>query len=174
MIVSAYYNLYTHILLRGDFLKVQWKELIICIAIPLGVGALAAFLTSDSMQTFAILNKPPLSPPAWLFPVAWTILYILMGIASYLVYTSEKSVRVSNALKVYGMQLIFNFFWSLIFFNLGNYLFALVWLIVLWILIFITIRLFDKISETAGYLMLPYLVWVTFAGYLNWGIFLLN
>ena len=155
-------------------MKIQWKELIICIAIPLGIGALASFLTSDSMAVFGMINKPPLSPPAWLFPVVWTILYILMGIASYLVYTSEKSVRVSTALKVYGLQLVFNFFWSIIFFNLGNYLFAFVWLVALWLLIILTNRLFDKISETAGYLLLPYLVWVTFAGYLNWGIYLLN
>ncbi len=155
-------------------MKIQWKEIIICIAIPLGVGALASFLTRDNMAVFGMINKPPLSPPAWLFPVVWTILYVLMGIASYLVYTSERSKRVSTALKVYGLQLFFNFFWSIIFFNIGNYLLAFIWLIALWLLILLTNRLFDKISETAGYLMLPYLVWVTFAGYLNWGIYLLN
>ena len=155
-------------------MKIQWKELIICIAIPLTVGALASFLTSDNMQIFAMVQKPPLSPPAWLFPVVWTILYVLMGISSYLVYESEKSRKVTTALKVYGLQLIFNFWWSIIFFNLGNYLFAFIWLVALWLLILLTSKLFDRISEIAGSLMLPYLLWVTFAGYLNFGIYLLN
>ncbi|MBR5516726.1 MAG: tryptophan-rich sensory protein, partial [Firmicutes bacterium] len=96
---------------RCKYLKIQWKELLVCIAIPLLVGAISAFLTKNNMAMFGMINKPPLSPPAWLFPVVWTILYILMGIASYLVYTSEKSVRVTTALKVYGLQLIFNFLW---------------------------------------------------------------
>ena len=173
--LSEYTDLPSHsIFYGGDFLKIQWKELIICIAIPLAVGGLASFLTEDSMQTFAMIEKPPLAPPAWLFPVVWTILYVLMGIASYIVYTSDKSSQVSTALKVYGLQLAFNFFWSIIFFNLENYLLAFVWLVALWILILLTNRLFDKISDTAGYLILPYLLWVTFAGYLNWGIYLLN
>ena len=155
-------------------MKLEWKKLIICVAIPLAVGALASFITSDNIEIFLDLNKPPLSPPAWLFPVVWTILYILMGIASYLVYSSGKRVGVTTALKVYGLQLIFNFFWSIIFFNLSNYLFAFIWIVALWLLILLTNRLFDKISVAAGYLLLPYLIWVSFAGYLNWGIYLLN
>lgn len=154
--------------------KIKGKELIICIAIPLGVGLLASLLTNDSMQTFAFLEKPPLAPPAWLFPVVWTVLYVLMGIASYLVYVSRKTRQISTALEVYALQLAFNFFWSLIFFNLSNYLFAFGWIIILWLLILVTNRLFDKISETAGYLIVPYLLWVTFAAYLNWGIYILN
>ncbi len=146
--------------------------MIICIAIPLAVGVLSALLTRDSMQTFNTINKPKLAPPGWLFPIAWTILYILMGIASYLVVISRKPN--GSALITYGLQLIFNFFWSIIFFNFGQYLFAFIWLVILWILILKTLIKFYRISEPAGYLMIPYLLWVTFAGYLNLSIFLLN
>lgn len=140
--------------------------------LPLAVGGLSAFLTRGSMETFQLLNKPVLSSPGWLFPVMWTFLYILMGVASYLVLTSGKPNR--SALTVYAIQLVFNFFWSVIFFNFDAYLFAFVWLVILWILILVTMILFFRISETAGYLLLPYLLWVTFAGYLNLYIYLLN
>lgn len=153
-------------------MKLQWKTLFICIAIPLVVGGISALLTRNSMETFANINKPALSPPAWLFPVVWTILYILMGIASYLVVTSPKTNTL--ALSVYLLQLFFNFMWSIIFFNLGLYLPAFLWLILLWLLILLTTFLFYSISKPAGHLMLPYLIWVTFAGYLNYAIFLLN
>ena len=136
------------------------------------MGGASAFFTRDGMQTFQTLNKPALAPPGWLFPVVWTLLYALMGIASYLVLTSDKANRF--ALTIYAVQLIFNFFWSIIFFNLERYLFAFVWLVLLWILIFITTVLFYRISKPAGYLMIPYLLWVTFAGYLNLFIYLLN
>lgn len=153
-------------------MKKQWKTLIFCIAVPLAVGGLSALLTRNSMQTFDSINKPRLAPPGWLFPVAWTILYILMGIASYLVITSRKPN--GSALITYGLQLIFNFFWSIIFFNLSLYLFAFIWLVILWLLILKTTIKFCQISEPAGYLMIPYLLWVTFAGYLNFSIYLLN
>ena len=153
-------------------MKIQQKDLIISIAIPLAVGSLSVFLTQNNMEIFELLNKPILAPPGWLFPVVWTILYIFMGIASYLVFTSEKPN--DTALIVYGIQLVFNFFWTTIFFNLGMYLFAFVWLVVLWLLIFKTVILFYRISKLAGYLMIPYLLWVSFAGYLNLSIYLLN
>ena len=138
-------------------MKIQWKKLIICLAIPLAVGGISAFLTQDSMKMFETIQKPPLSPPGWLFPIVWTILYLFMGIASYLVLTSSKSNQ--TALTLYGIQLVFNFIWPLIFF---------------WILILATIIQFDSISKPAKYFMLPYLLWVTFAGYLNFAIYLLN
>ena len=153
-------------------MKNQCKNLITCLAIPLAVGSLSALLTRNSMETFGSISKPILAPPGWLFPVVWTILYILMGIASYLVLTSGKPNH--TALTVYGIQLAFNFLWSIIFFNLGLYLFAFIWLILLWLLILETTILFHQISKPAGYLMLPYLLWVTFAGYLNYSIYLLN
>lgn len=153
-------------------MKKQWKLFVFCLAVPLLIGGLSVLLTRNGMQTFDMLIKPKLAPPGWLFPVVWTILYILMGIASYLVITSGKTNR--SAIIAYSLQLIFNFFWSIIFFNLELYLFAFVWLIVLWLLILVTTYLFYQISEPAGYLMIPYLLWVTFAGYLNLSIYLLN
>lgn len=153
-------------------MKKQWKILFFCIAVPLAVGGLSALLTRNSVQTFDSINKPRLAPPGWLFPVAWTILYILMGIASYLVITARKPN--GSALLTYGLQLIFNFFWSIIFFNLSLYLFAFIWLVILWLLILKTTIKFCQISKPAGYLMIPYFLWVTFAGYLNFSIYLLN
>ena len=154
-------------------MKVQWKDLATCIVIPLAVGSLSSLLTKNSMETFGLLSKPALAPPGWLFPVVWTVLYILMGIASYLVLTSGKP-GTNAALAVYGIQLAFNFFWPVIFFNLGMYLLAFIWLIALWLLVFKTTILFYQISKPAGYLMVPYLMWLTFAAYLNFSIYLLN
>lgn len=156
-------------------MKINLKTLIISIAIPLAIGGLAALLTGGGMDTFEQVTKPPLSPPGWLFPVVWTILYILMGVSSYLVYKSDAEQEVkAKALTVYGYQLIVNFLWPVFFFSFGWYLFSFLWLILLWILVFWTIRLFGEISKVAGYLMIPYLIWLTFAGYLNLGIWLLN
>ena len=164
-----------HILsVGGDILKIDWKKLLIAVAIPLAVGGLSALLTRNSMEAFGQLEQPPLSPPPWLFGVVWGILYVLMGIASYLVYTSGKPGRAKTALTVYGIQLGFNFFWSIIFFNMQAYLFAFIWLVILWLLILATTVLFYRIRKPAGYLMIPYLIWVAFAGYLNLGIYILN
>lgn len=159
---------------EGIFLIINRRKFIISIAIPILIGLLAGILTMGSMEAFKLLNKPPLSPPGWLFPVVWTILYILMGIASYIIASSPRKLRAKDALKVYGLQLVFNFFWSIFFFNLEAYLFAFIWLVILWILILITTILFYGISKPAGILMIPYLLWVTFAGYLNLAIYLLN
>ena len=156
-------------------MKTKWKKLALAVAIPLAVGGLSALMTVDNMIMFEVVKKPPLAPPRWLFPVAWTVLYVLMGIASYLVYVSKApSVKKNSALSVYVISLIFNFAWSPIFFNLENYLFAFVLLCALWLLVVITTVKFFGINKTAGILMLPYVLWVTFAGYLNYGIYLLN
>ena len=156
-------------------MKIQWKKLLIAVAIPLAVGGLAGLLTSGSTESFAAVRKPPLSPPAWLFPVAWTLLYVLMGIASYRIWVSVYSLeKRKSALTIYAVQLFFNFIWPIIFFNLGEYLFAFVWLVALWVLIWLTKQSFEKIDAVAAYLLIPYLVWVAFAGYLNLGIFVLN
>ena len=175
MYISEFFKKIAHKIFRGDiFMKIQWKKLIICIAIPLAVGGISALLSRNGMEGFGRINQPPLSPPAWLFPVVWTILYVLMGIASYIVLTSGKPHRAQTALTVYGVQLFFNFLWSIIFFNWGAYLFAFVWLLILLALIILTTLLFYRIEKKAGYLMIPYIVWVTFAGYLNFAIYLLN
>ena len=156
-------------------MKINWKTLILCILIPLTVGFLASVFTSDSVMLFSEITKPPLSPPSWAFPVVWTILFVLMGASSYLVLTSKKpQSQIKSALTVYGIQLAFNFFWSIIFFNLEAYLFAFFWPVILWLLIILTIYLFSKINKTAAVLLIPYLLWVTFAGYLNYAIYLLN
>lgn len=154
-------------------MKIQWKRLLVYLAIPLGVGALAGILTKDSMMQFSLLNRPPLSPPGWLFPVVWTVLFLMMGYASYLVSRSD-SVQKRPALILYAIQLIVNFFWSIFFFNFEWYLFSFFWLVLLWVLILLTIRAFWRISPTAAILLIPYLLWVTFAGYLNLAIWLIN
>lgn len=157
----------------------MWKKIkpyVISILIALAVGGLAAYLTMGSMDIYSRINLPPLSPPGWLFPVVWSVLYVLMGISAALVYTNKTSSPQDkkSALKTYGFQLIVNFLWTLIFFNLRNWLFAFVWILLLWVLIIIMIVKFCKIKPIAGLLQIPYLLWVTFAAYLNFMIFLLN
>ncbi len=156
-------------------MKIKWKTLLICIAIPLAVGILSGIISGSAMDDFAKADQPPLSPPAWLFPVVWTILYVLMGISLYLVVTSGARQRQLNtAFKLFAVQLVFNFFWSIIFFNLGAYYFAFAWLVILWILIILCAISFYGIDQRAGYLWIPYILWVSFAGYLNLAIAILN
>ena len=155
-------------------MKTDWKKLLIALGIPLAVGGLAALL-SGGMGQYRAMNQPPLSPPGWVFPVVWTALYLLMGYASYLIWTSDAPQgEKRGALILYSVQLAANFIWPLLFFGAQMYLAALVWLGVLWVLIFLTIRAFSKIDERAGDLLIPYILWVTFAAYLNLGIYLLN
>lgn len=158
-------------------MKVNWRTLLICILIPIGVGTLAGVLSMGAMEQFASMMKPPLSPPAWLFPVAWTILYTLMGISSYLIYTSEEpkdSNLKSQALSTYGYQLLVNFLWPVFFFNFQWYFFSFLWIILLWILVLKMILEFRKINPLAALLNIPYLIWLTFAAYLNLGVWLMN
>lgn len=156
-------------------MKIDWKKLLICLAIPLGVGGLAGLLTRSSMATYASFEKPPLSPPGWLFPIVWTILYLLMGWASYLILqSSAKNTQKKEALTLYGIQLALNFLWPVVFFRAEKILGAFLVLIALWAAVYLTIRTFGKIKESAGDFMLPYLLWISFAGYLNLGIYLLN
>lgn len=158
-------------------MKINWRTLLIGILIPLAIGILAGLLTMGGMEQFASLNKPPLAPPAWLFPVAWTILYTLMGISSYLIYNSESKEGEdikSQALTTYGYQLLVNFLWPVFFFNFQWYLFSFFWLAFLWILVAKMILEFGKINPLAALLNIPYLLWLSFAGYLNLGIWLLN
>lgn len=153
----------------------KWKELMISIAISLGVGALAGYLTRNSVAIYSELVKPPLSPPQWVFPVVWALLYILMGISAYLVYQSDADTKEKkDALRVYGIQLLLNFVWSLVFFNMQAYLLAFIILILLWFAIYIMIERFSAINMAAGKLQIPYLLWVMFAGYLNLAIICLN
>lgn len=156
-------------------LKIDLKKLLVALAVPLAVGGLSALLSNVATERFDSLEKPPLAPPSWVFPVVWTVLFVLMGIASYLVAVEKAEEKQKKAaLTVYGIQLAFNFAWTLIFFNAGAYLFAFVWLIILWLLIIATIYLFSKIRFAAGLLLVPYALWVAFAGYLNFSIYLMN
>lgn len=155
-------------------MKRNLKALLICLAIPLAVGGLSA-LVSGGMSDYSGMAQPPLSPPGWVFPVVWSILYLLMGYASYRIYTSDAPREdIRKALILYAAQLFVNFLWSPIFFGLQWYLVAFFVLIVMWILIYLTLRAFSKIDERAADLLLPYILWVTFAGYLNLGVFFLN
>jgi len=156
-------------------MKVNWKTLAIFVAIPLAVGGLAALLTAGSMEAYRELNKPAFSPPGWVFPVVWTVLFVLMGYASYRIYSADAPQYAKReALFLYAAQLLANFFWSLLFFRWELRLTAFFWLFGLWLLIYGTIRLFYRVDNPAGDLLLPYLLWVTYASYLNLGAFLLN
>lgn len=151
------------------------KPYAISILIPLAVGGLAAFLTRDSMDIYAEIVKPPLAPPGILFPIVWTLLYILMGVSAAMVYTADApDPQKERALSVYAISLVLNFTWSIIFFRFRVYLFAFVWLLALLFSIVKTIRLYRPISAPAAYLQIPYALWVAFAGYLNFAIYLLN
>ena len=148
----------------------------ISIGIALFVGGLSALLTSGSMGLYEEIIIPPLSPPSWLFPVVWTILFILMGISAAMIYNDRKAsmAQKKSALYTYALSLIVNFFWSIIFFNLRAFFFAFIWLILLLYLIINTILKYHKIRPLAAYLQIPYAIWVTFAGYLTFAIWYLN
>ena len=152
------------------------KPYVIFIGISLGIGGLSAVLTKNNMNIYQTIKMPPLSPPPAVFPIVWGILYILMGIGAAIVFKhkNEKNTFVYRAVFIFGLQLAVNFFWSIIFFNMQAYLFAFIWLILLWILIIWMIVNFRKVSALAAYLQLPYLAWVTFAGYLTFMVYLLN
>ncbi len=152
------------------------KPYLISVAIALAVGGLSAFLTRNSMNIYEEVQTPPLSPPSILFPIVWTLLYILMGVGAALVYTKREldPEAARSALTVYAINLAVNFFWSIIFFNMRAFLAAFVWLLLLFYIIIRMILDFHKISPLAAYLQIPYAVWVAFAGYLNFGIWYLN
>ena len=152
---------------------IKLKPLMISLAIPLAVGALSGVLSMNAKDVYSTLELPALSPPPFLFPIVWTILYILMGISAYLVAVTNSPLR-QKALFVYGLQLAFNFVWPLLFFVSQAYWVSFVWLAILWVLVFIMIILFYKIRPAAAFLQIPYLLWITFAGYLNLMVAILN
>lgn len=153
--------------------KINIKHLLISLAISLGTGALSGLLTMGGMKKFEMIAKPPLTPPDAVFPVVWTILFALMGISAYLVYEENPHI-LSSALVVYAIQLAVNFVWPLFFFNQQKFLPAFFIIIGLWLLIIVMIKQFYKVNRTAALLQIPYLIWVTFAAYLNFGVYLLN
>lgn len=139
------------------------------------VGALSGWLTREGTRLFSeSVIQPPLSPPALLFPIVWGILYALMGISAARVRLSKPSVLKNKGMNLFISQLVVNFFWSLIFFNLQAYALAFFWLILLWILVLLMIRLFAFVDPLAAKLQIPYLLWLTFAAYLSFGVWYLN
>lgn len=149
------------------------KALSISLLVSLGTGGLSALLTRDAMEDYGRLRQPPLSPPGWVFPLVWTALFALMGVAAWLVWERDSTGR-NGALALYALQLALNFCWTLLFFNLGNRALAFFWLLLLWLVLLVCTVRFFKESRAAGWLMVPYLLWVAFAGYLNAGVWLLN
>lgn len=155
-------------------MKPNIKTLLISLGLPLAVGGLSALL-SGGMSDYAALKQPPLSPPGWVFPVVWTVLYLLMGYASFRVITSgAPPAQLRQGLLLYALQLLANFLWSPVFFGLELRLAAFFILLALWLLVCLTLHAFSALDERAGDLLIPYLLWVTFAGYLNLGTYLLN
>lgn len=149
------------------------------IVLPLVVGVMSTIVTGSAMMFFYKLNQPPLAPPAWLFPVAWTILYILMGVASYLIYKkefeNERDGRIQVAeIVIYFAQLFFNFMWTILFFRLEARWFAFGWLVAMWIMVFVLICLCVRNNKAAGWCLVPYIIWCTFAMYLNAATAILN
>lgn len=154
-------------------MKRNWKPLLVITGGTLAAGALAAFLTGSPSASYQALIKPALAPPAFVFPVAWTILYILMGISAWLIYETRQRGKHS-ALKLYVLQLAVNLLWPMFFFGMELYLFSFFWLLLLLLLVILMILRFYPLSPKAAYLQIPYVLWLIFAGYLNLSIYLLN
>ena len=155
--------------------KSTWKTYAAWILFSEAVGALSGWLTRESTKIYnTAIEQPPLSPPAIVFPIVWGILFALMGIGAARIYLSPASDARSRSLLLFLVQLAFNFFWSIIFFNFQAFGFAFIWLLLLWLLILWMILSFYKVDQLAAFLQIPYLLWVTFAAYLNFGVWLLN
>ena len=148
--------------------KIRVGALAAAILIPVFVGLLSTYLTAEDMTIYETVNLPPLAPPGWIFPIAWTVLYILMGSASYIVYVSDADEEAKRkALLFYAVQLALNFFWSTLFFTYRRYLLSLIWLAVMWAAVLICVIRFFRIRRSAGLMMTALLLWSTFAAYLN-------
>lgn len=155
--------------------KTSWKTYAFWIAATELVGVIAGLLTREGTRLYnEQIVQPPLSPPAIVFPIVWAVLYALMGVGAARVYSAPASAARSRALQLYLIQLAFNFVWSFLFFNLQAFGVAFVWLLALWALILMMILAFLHVDRTAALLQIPYLIWVTFAAYLNLGVWLLN
>jgi len=157
-------------------MKFKPLAFIINIAITLSIGALAGWGTAESVKTwYPTLNKPSFNPPNWLFGPVWTILYILIGIAAYLVWIKrDKIAHFPRTFAIYAIQLILNLAWSFIFFYLHEIGFALAEIILLLAVIVLNAFTFYKIDKRAGLLFIPYILWVSFASFLTYNIFILN
>ena len=155
--------------------KHKWISYVVWIVFAEAVGALSGWLTREGTKIYnEMIQQPPLSPPGIVFPIVWSILFALMGIGAARIYLAPESKARSRSLCLFFVQLAFNFLWSIIFFNFQNFGFAFIWLVLLWLLILWMIFSFYKVDPVAAKLQIPYLLWVTFAAYLNFGVWLLN
>lgn len=153
-------------------MKINIRKLIISILIPVLLGGLVGLLTGAS-NNYKDLVQPSFAPPSILFPIVWTILYILMGISSYIISESDSYYK-GEALFIYYVQLVVNLLWSFIFFTFNWYFIAFLWILLLIYLVYVMIRKFYSISKANAYLQIPYLLWLVFASVLNLSIFILN
>lgn len=154
--------------------KINWSQLLIFVLITELVGVLSSLFSGNAGQIYKSFMKPPLSPPGWLFGVIWPVLYLLMGIAIYIIYQTPQTSDREKATTLYWVQLFVNFLWPIIFFRFEWYWISVVVILLLDVLVLITTILFYKINKIAGYMMIPYLLWILFATYLNIGIAVLN
>ena len=155
--------------------KNAWKIYAFWIILAEAVGGLSGWLSRDGMKLYnASITQPPLSPPSFLFPIVWGILYALMGVSAARIYISPQFQERNRGLNKFIIQLIVNFFWSLIFFNAQAFGFAFLWLLLLWVLVLWMIFIFNMVDPLAAKLQIPYLLWLTFAAYLNFGVWYLN
>lgn len=152
--------------------KINWKRLIIITIITFLVGSFFSFLTMNNMSAFKELEKP-INVPAIIFPIVWSVLYLLMSVSCYIT-TESNDKNKDKAIIWYGINLVVNSLWSLIFFGFGTYLLSFIWIILLLIIVIIMMAKFYNIDKKAAYLNIPYILWIIFAGYLNFGIYLLN
>lgn len=158
-----------------DMKNHRWLAYVFWIALVEGVGALSGWLTREGVEVYTRdIIKPALSPPAWVFPVVWVALFALLGIGVARVYLAPPSAARNRSLGLFWVQLAFNFAWSILFFNLQRFGFALGWLVVLWGLILWMTLSFHKTDTASAWLQVPYLLWVAFAAYLNFEVWMLN
>ncbi|OGY18490.1 MAG: hypothetical protein A2900_03485 [Candidatus Chisholmbacteria bacterium RIFCSPLOWO2_01_FULL_50_28] len=151
----------------------KYTPLLISLGIAFGVAFLGSSVTTPSISGwYASLNKPSFNPPAWVFAPVWTILFAMMAIASFLVWKKQKKMKIP--LQLYGIQLFLNFLWSFLFFGLRRPDLALLEIALLWIVIQLTLRAFYAVDKLASYLLVPYILWVSFAAFINFSIVLLN
>jgi tryptophan-rich sensory protein len=156
-------------------MKRNWKVYVAWILIAEAVGALSGWLSRGGMEVYSeTIIQPPLAPPMWLFPVVWTLLYALMGIGAARVWLAPDSPQRKQGLNLFVAQLVVNFFWSLIFFNLQAFGLAFFWLLLLWGLVAWMILTFYQVDKIAAWLQVPYLIWLTFAAYLSGAVWLIN
>lgn len=153
-------------------MKINWKKLIIITVVTFIVGSFFSIFTMNNMDTYKELAKP-IAVPAVVFPIVWSILYLLMSISCYVISESDDKKK-SSALIIYGIQLVVNSLWSLIFFGFGAYLFSFIWILLLIVLVIAMMVSFYKISKKSALLQIPYLLWLIFAAYLNIMIYVLN